>query len=95
MISGVFSIFDVKSDTFNVPFFMPTPGAAVRAFGDLVNDKDSRIAKHPEDYKLVKIGAFDDVTGVLLPDKEITSLGFGTDYVERGTPRLGAVPKAG
>lgn len=81
MITKVYSIFDVKTDAFTTPFFAPANGAAMRSFKDLVNDKQSVPGRYPGDFKLVRIGEFDDVSGVLVPCTP-ESLGFGTDFVD-------------
>ena len=78
----MFSVYDIKAEAFMVPWFMPAQGQAVRAFSDLVEDKDSMVGKHPGDYKLVYVGDFDDSTGEFMPSGLI-SLGFGTDYVPK------------
>lgn len=77
-----FSVFDVKADTYSAPFFFAATGLAVRAFKASVADRDSSLCKYPEDFKLVELGEFDDQTGVLTASVP-SSLGFGTDYVER------------
>lgn len=80
-----YAIFDIKADVFNVPFFFTTNGQAVRAFQDLAQDPQSTVSKHPEDYKLVRLGSYDDETGVLEPCTQ-ESLGFAFEYVrQRGT----------
>lgn len=78
----MFSIFDNKADAFNTPFFMAARGQAVRAFQDLVNDGQSAISKHPEDYKLCLIGEFNVLDAEFTP-AGVVSLGFGSDFVER------------
>lgn len=80
MILKVFSIYDIKAELFNTPFFMGTNGEAIRAFKDLVNNPDSTPGRHPEDYRLMCIGSFDNASGSF-SDEGPASLGFGTDYV--------------
>lgn len=65
MITKMFSVFDSKAAFYGTPFFMPNEAMAMRAFGDLVNDQNSSIAKHPEDYSLFFMGIFDDNVGTL------------------------------
>lgn len=55
----IFTIRDDKAEAYGTPFFMPTRGQAIRAFADLVNDPQSAISKHPGDYRLFLIGAYD------------------------------------
>lgn len=89
-----FSVFDVKVDAFMPPFFQPTNGSALRHFADAVNDPQSQLSRHPEDYKLCCVGEFDDATGLITPpaDLAVVSLGFGSDYVR---PALGNVTPIG
>lgn len=82
MILKVFSIYDIKAEVYNTPFFFSTNGQAMRAFKDLVNDRNSTINRHPDDYKLCCIGKFDDATAVLV-DNDAESLGFGSDYLDK------------
>lgn len=65
MKTNAYSIRDVKADVFHAPFFMPTDGAAVRAFADVANDTGTQIGRHPADFTLFHIGSFDDATGYL------------------------------
>lgn len=58
----MFSIFDTKAAVFGTPFFMPREGMAIRALQDLVNDGQSMVNKHPEDFSLYHIGDFEDET---------------------------------
>ncbi|CAK0755299.1 hypothetical protein CCP3SC15_2050004 [Gammaproteobacteria bacterium] len=79
MVLKAFGIFDVQASCFSPPFFMSTKGQAVRAFTDLVNDHQSTVFKHPEDYRLGQLGTFDDFTG-MLSTTDIEWLGSGNEY---------------
>ncbi len=59
----VYSVFDVKSGIFNTPFFQINDNVARRSFMDLVNDPQSLLYKHPEDFTLWRLGEFDDQLG--------------------------------
>lgn len=85
MILRAFAIYDVKAEVYNTPFFYGANGQAVRAFKDLANDKQTTVGRHPEDFKLMVLGTFDDGTGEFV-SSDPTSLGFATDYVERAEP---------
>lgn len=88
MVMKVFSVYDEKGAVFNVPFFFPTTGQAVRAFKDLANDTSSAINRHPEDYELCYIGRFDDATGKV-EAAVVERLGHAKDYIE---PRVADEP---
>lgn len=62
MIKSIFSIFDEKSKLFLPPMFYVNNGEAIRAFTDLVNNKQTFLHTHPEDYKLYYVGTFNDLT---------------------------------
>ena len=60
----IFTIYDAKAESYTTPFFQPKFGIAERLFSDEVNNPESNLHKHPEDYTLFNIGTFDqDTTG--------------------------------
>jgi len=63
MLLNVYSIRDIKAETYGSPFYLSQDGQALRAFGDLVGDEKTSIHKHPEDYQLFKLGTYDDNSG--------------------------------
>lgn len=67
MILNAYSLFDRKGMMFHAPFFSVSDGAAVRSCSDLVQEPNTTVARHPGDYVLYRIGAFDDSKGHLLP----------------------------
>lgn len=56
----IFTVFDSKVEAFLRPFFMQSKGEALRAFADTVNDKNTQLNRHPEDYTLFELGEYDD-----------------------------------
>lgn len=78
----VFSIFDVKADAYRNLFTMNTKAQAIRAFSDLAHDKSTDVGMHPEDYRLVCVGEFDDSAGVLFPSN-VESLGFAIEWISK------------
>jgi len=56
----VFSIYDSKTEAYMKPFLLQTKGHALRAFQDLVNDGQSLISKHPNDFSLFEIAEYDE-----------------------------------
>ncbi len=76
----IYTVHDVKAETFMPPFFVPSKGLAIRAFEDCVNSKDHHFGKHPADYTLFHLGFFDTDTGEFdLIDKQ--SVGNGVEFV--------------
>lgn len=80
MIQKVFGVRDTKALAFLQPFFSASVGAAVRAFGDAVNEGNSPLAKHPEDYLLYELADFDDQSGEFISCTPIKMLGCGRDF---------------
>lgn len=68
MIQQIFSVFDVKTEEYSAPFYSPTLAAGERAFGDVLGDPESVLAKHPEDYQLYHLGSFDTESGRFSPE---------------------------
>lgn len=66
MIWQVFSVFDTKVGAYANPFFVPTKGAAIRSFTDACGDDSLPFKKHPGDYRLFRVGEWDDASGHLL-----------------------------
>jgi len=60
---NAYTIYDVASGVYMRPFFSQADGQAIRGFKDIACDADHEIGKHPEDYTLYRIGAFNDTTG--------------------------------
>ncbi|MCD8566431.1 MAG: hypothetical protein LRY36_00605 [Alphaproteobacteria bacterium] len=52
----------------------------MRSFGDAVNDGNSVISQHPEDFTLFEIGDFDPRTGLITLYDSKVSVGNGVDF---------------
>lgn len=63
MILVVCGVFDSAAECFGRPFFVPSRGVAIRSFRDEVNNPESAMKAHPEDYVLYVMGSFDDSNG--------------------------------
>lgn len=61
---GLYSVYDIVCDEYNPPFVCKNMATAIRNMRDSLKDaKQSIIAMHPEDYRLVEIGLFNKETG--------------------------------
>lgn len=61
MLYGIYSVHDAASGSFGIPFFSVNDQVAQRNFRMLVNDPQAgMIYMHPGDYRLYKIGEYDD-----------------------------------
>lgn len=86
----LFTIFDVRSESFSPVLGYPARGAALREFVDQTREPQSSIAKHPGDFILFEIGEFDQSTGVLSVHEERANLGSVLQYLtpeEKGDGR--------
>lgn len=63
----VFALLDMKAGFFQVPFFMPSVGQAVRAVSDMAADQQTIIGRHPGDFELYQLGDWDDATAAFTP----------------------------
>lgn len=63
----IVAIRDLAVGSFVQPMFFPSRQAAVRAFSDECNRKDSQLRAHPADYSLWLIGEFDEIAGEVSP----------------------------
>lgn len=63
----IFAVYDKKSVAYANPFYFHQKGQAIRAFEDAVNDPQSPLSKHPEDFAIFEIGEWNDTTGVITP----------------------------
>lgn len=63
----VIAVRDHALDAFIAPQFAVATGQAMRTFMDEVNNPQSPIGAHPEDYDLYLIGEFDEIEGRLFP----------------------------
>jgi len=78
MILKVFAIYDSAVGAYMQPFFMQSKGAAIRAFKDHANDRESQTAKHPSDFTLFELGSYNDENGFF--ENLTTPLSLGTAF---------------
>lgn len=81
----LYAVRDVKVSEFEMPVRFPSDAAAVRAFGDLVNDKSGKhlIGIHPDDFQILALGVFDTETGLFEQSVEnVKVLASGSDFVK-------------
>lgn len=63
----IFSIKDLKADTFSTPFFQPTDVHAVRMFKTEVNraEPNNMLYLYPDEYELHYVGTFNTDSGAI------------------------------
>lgn len=60
----VFSLFDLKAESFNIPFFSDNNDTAIRSFVKLMQT-DSSVRQFAADYQLFELGEFDQEKGIV------------------------------
>ena len=62
MKKPMFSVFDKIAEMYTVPFLEQTDGTAIRFIQDQMS-KDIPFSRHPQDFRLDRLGQLDEVTG--------------------------------
>lgn len=83
MIVKVFTVFDAGIGSYMRPFFDVARGAALRSFADIVQDKNSAIGKHPQDFTLFEIGEYDDSCAKFNLYDTPVSLGVAIEFLPK------------
>lgn len=65
MKHSAYTLHDVKAGTYSPPFYQPNDALAKRLLADLVADLGTTPGRHPADFRMYKIGTFEDSSGVL------------------------------
>lgn len=81
----LYSVYDSVAETWGKPFPMKNKGEAIRGFAQAVNDQQTQLNQHPEDYTLFEIGEWDDDSGVVYMHDAKVSCGVAIEYI---TPNL-------
>lgn len=65
MILKLVTLKDIKTGAYQAPTAVAHLGAAIRAFEDGIKspNKDTDIARHPEDFELYELGTYNDENG--------------------------------
>lgn len=62
-----YTLHDVKALSYSPPFFTINDMVAKRMLSDLVIDNNTQVGRHPADFKLYKIGTFDEGNAIMTP----------------------------
>jgi predicted acyl esterase len=62
----VYSVFDKAVGAYLQPFYARSNGEALRSFSEACNNGSSQFAKHAIDYTLVRLGEWDDCSGLFV-----------------------------
>jgi len=83
MIRSLYSVRDLKAQTFCNPFASLNDATARRDFARAVNDPNSQLCQNPEDFSLALVGTFDDESGEIHATGPVF-LNNAIDYVKQG-----------
>ena len=75
----VFTVYDSKVKVYGNIFLAKNKGEALRMFQDVANDDKTQICKYPVDFHLIRIGTYDDLTGVI-QGQDHENLGSADQY---------------
>lgn len=64
----LYTIYDSTANKYFPPFADENNASAIRQFGDLLQDPQSRLNKHAGDYHLYRVGRYREDTGILYPE---------------------------
>lgn len=82
MIVKLYAVVDKVSGVFDGPHKAINEGQFLRGFQDQINNPDSPIARHPEDFYVVELGSFNDANGDIVGlDQGATRIATGTDFL--------------
>lgn len=80
MIRSLYTVRDIKAQTFCNPFASLNDMTARRDFAHAANDKTHPLGQNPGDYSLALIGTFDDESGEIVPMRP-TFLNNASDFI--------------
>jgi len=62
---ALYSLHDVKSQSYAQPFYCPNRAVAIRHYMAAREDESSLVSKFPGDFRLFELAVFDDTTGLI------------------------------
>lgn len=77
------SVYDKKAESHSTPVFQDNKGVALRNFMDAVNDVNSPINKHPEDFSFHVLGEFDPLSGSIISYEEFQPIASALDVIKK------------
>jgi len=67
MVKQVYSFHDSKVCVYHAPMVLLNDGEARRLAADCAADSQTPMSRHPADFRLVRIGEYDDNSGKIVP----------------------------
>lgn len=78
---NIYAAYDIKAEAHGTPFFMQNDELAKRALGNVGRNPDTTIALNPEDFRLHRLGCFDDNSGTITPEDKPVFVANATECV--------------
>jgi len=88
MKTNIYAIFDTASGTYQKPIFSRADGEIMREFQNICTDKEHPCGQHPEDYSLIRLGNFNDKSGLVM-NEENECLATGLEMVALSRSKQG------
>lgn len=83
------ALYDRATESHAPVMTVNTRAEAIRSFRQAVNDYGTPIFKHPTDYELYQVGAYDDIKGeIIITGREL--IGRAEDYKDEKLTHSGA-----
>ena len=77
------AVYDKKAESYAPPVFQDNKGVAMRNFMDAVNDPNSALQKHPEDFSFHILGEYDPFEGKVIGYEEFQPICSALDVVKK------------
>ena len=94
MKTKIYSIFDNKMGTFQLPFYAHNSGHAIRTVTKALRSANSHLADFPEDYVVYEIGEFNDESGGIIAHNQPIHVTNVLDLAQTNVSNLGGQPDA-
>lgn len=78
----IIAIRDRAVDAFGRPIFTRTANEGIRSFIDEINNPESPMNAHPEDYDLYILGDYDEDTGQIIPEQRPEMIAVGKNSIK-------------
>lgn len=77
----VYAVWDSKVELYAQPFCLKSEGQALRSWIDAVNDPNTMMNRHPQDYCLFQIAEYNEDKGMFENLRTPKSLGYAIDFI--------------
>lgn len=78
----LFVVYDSKAEVYQSIMPFRNKGEAIRGFAQGVNDPNTQLNKHPEDFTLFEIAEWDEDKGIITPHDTKLSCGLATEFLK-------------